>query len=521
MNVSWYTISEPGCAKPSAIRHGDINLLGGTRTGATVIYRCQQGYFITGKQERVCQADGTWSGSEPSCNKVVCGPPPTLENGFGDHDPGQINFRSGTTVTYSCQRGFYRSREGGDRAICNGQNGSWVGPQMSCQARDCDDPGPIDNGRRDEGYRFTYSTKVEYRCNEGFAMTPGAKSYRVCQANGEWENDKPVCYPVNCTNLTPPTHGTMVGSGKHFRTKIRFICSAGFQVIGSQERTCMADGRWSGQESSCARIDCGPPEPLYNGIMIGHSTTVGALFIFKCNQRYKLHPLVMNSHCDKSGKWTEKTPSCLGQCKIPGIREGSYVDGREDVWVNHNTTVTPQCHNGLVLNDSRTMRCNNATWTFVPRCEPAPCNTPPPLLENGHRVFFKLSHNARARYFCMAGYKLEGKKYMICDRGQWKGIKPFCKEDYCAPPGKLENGQVYKKGSSGKFKFHDYITTIKHGERLIYECNRNFKLRGPKGAACVNGKWSPSIKPVCIEAKHPLFRKIFYPHQERGPARMY
>ncbi|KAK3789132.1 hypothetical protein RRG08_012754 [Elysia crispata] len=512
---------EPGCAKPPDIKHGGVMLLGGRMTGARAQYYCSDGYFITGKTVRVCQADGTWAGIPPSCGKVVCGPPPTLENGFGDHDPDQLNFETGSTVTYTCENGFYRSGTGGDRAICNGQNGSWAGPKMTCQARDCGDPGSIQNGRRQEGYRFTYSTTVRYRCDEGYMMKPGQKDYRVCQANGEWQNDLPTCYPVNCTFLSPPTHGTMIGSKNHFRAKVRFVCNKSFMVIGSKERTCMADGSWSGQDANCAQIDCGPPDPLYNGIMTGHATTVGALFMFKCNQRYKLHPLVMNSHCLESGKWSTPTPSCLGQCKIPYIREGTYADGREDVWVNHNTTITPQCRNGLVLNDSRPMRCNNASWTIVPRCEPAPCNEPPPLLKHGHRVFFRLSHNARARYFCMAGYKLEGEKYLTCDRGTWKGNRPFCREDYCEPPGKLQNGKVYKKGSYGKFKFHDYIKTIRHGERLIYECNRNYKLVGPRGAACVNGKWSPKNKPQCIEAKHPLFRKIFYPHQERGHARMY
>ncbi|GFO25125.1 sushi, von Willebrand factor type a, egf and [Plakobranchus ocellatus] len=211
-----------------------------------------------------------------------------------------------------------------------------------------------------------------------------------------------------------------------------------------------------------------------------------------------------------------------GQCLVPGIEKGSITNGIEGVWVDDSTTVLPGCDNGLVLNDSRPMRCNNGTWTIIPRCVPAACNSPPPLLENGHRVFFRLSHNARARYYCMAGYELVGdNKYMTCKNGKWTGNRPSCKEDHCDNPGTLKNGKILKNGSNGKFDFHPYIVSIKHGERLTYECKRNYKLVGPRGAACVNGKWSPSHKPKCVEARHPVFRKIFYPHQERAPARMY
>lgn len=86
--------------------------------------------------------------------------------------------------------------------------------------------------------------------------------------------------------------------------------------------------------------------------------------------------------------------------------------------------------------------------------------------------------------------------------------------DFCPNPGEIVNGKVYKKGSKGKFVFRDFIYTIKHGDRLEYECDRNYNLVGPAGAACVNGRWSPEEKPRCELSRHPLFHKIFKPAEE-------
>ena len=39
-----------------------------TLLGATVTYTCNTGYTLNGSSMRTCQADGTWSGSNPTCD---------------------------------------------------------------------------------------------------------------------------------------------------------------------------------------------------------------------------------------------------------------------------------------------------------------------------------------------------------------------------------------------------------------------------------------------------------------------
>jgi hypothetical protein len=41
----------------------------GKMFGSKATYICPDGFKVIGMEERVCQADGTWSGTPPSCQK--------------------------------------------------------------------------------------------------------------------------------------------------------------------------------------------------------------------------------------------------------------------------------------------------------------------------------------------------------------------------------------------------------------------------------------------------------------------
>ncbi|ESP00264.1 hypothetical protein LOTGIDRAFT_225988 [Lottia gigantea] len=498
-----------GCDLLPPISYGRVDIIPPNMIGGRARYSCYPGFHLVGRSERTCQPDGKWDGAPPSCEKVVCGRPPEVEH--ASHDaPDQLQFQSGTHLTYTCVFGYYR--EGAPRAVCTGE-GQWVGPKMTCKARNCGAPGEINNGWRDPGYKFTFPSRVTYHCDEGFELL--GRAYRECQSNGEWSGILPTCEPIQCQELGPPLHGTMIGSGRTYGSIIKFVCNDGYKVVGSDERRCQAGGMWSGQEARCEEIDCGIPGPVYNGYIDGHRTSVGAIFFYRCYARTTYDGTSFFAQCLENGQWSQPPPRCLGQCAVPAILNGSVVNGREGVWVDHGTAINYTCKEGLQLNDTSINTCNNGTWRFIPRCLPAPCKSPPPLIENGHRVFFTMNHGDRARYFCMEGYRLyQSNKYLTCNFGAWEGVRPYCEENFCPNPGTLTNGQIYKKGHVGKFRFKEYIVTIKHGDRLEYECHRNFKLQGPKGAACVNGKWSPQQKPKCVPARHPILPKLWRPMEE-------
>ena len=55
---------------------------------------------------------------------------------------------------------------------------------------------------------------------------------------------------VTCSRLTL-TNGVVVITGTTFGSKATISCLNGFLMTGDKERTCQADGTWSGADASC------------------------------------------------------------------------------------------------------------------------------------------------------------------------------------------------------------------------------------------------------------------------------
>ena len=56
-----------GCPRPPSIDNGRIKEPFRNNFGDKLIYECDNGYYLTGRQHRLCLANGTWDGQEPSC----------------------------------------------------------------------------------------------------------------------------------------------------------------------------------------------------------------------------------------------------------------------------------------------------------------------------------------------------------------------------------------------------------------------------------------------------------------------
>ncbi|XP_072311564.1 sushi domain-containing protein 2-like [Eucyclogobius newberryi] len=61
---------------------------------------------------------------------------------------------------------------------------------------------------------------------------------------------KPV---VSCGFLSPPTNGMKNGTTYLQGSKVFLSCGEGYTLGGSSERVCQPDGRWSGEDSVCAK----------------------------------------------------------------------------------------------------------------------------------------------------------------------------------------------------------------------------------------------------------------------------
>ena len=55
------------CGHPGNITNGDLDISNGTQVGDVVMYTCDSGYKLSGREYRICQNVGNWSGTEPTC----------------------------------------------------------------------------------------------------------------------------------------------------------------------------------------------------------------------------------------------------------------------------------------------------------------------------------------------------------------------------------------------------------------------------------------------------------------------
>ena len=59
------------CSTLSNQVNGQVSHTAGTAFGQTATYSCDTGYNLVGDSTRMCQANGIWSGSEPTCQGML------------------------------------------------------------------------------------------------------------------------------------------------------------------------------------------------------------------------------------------------------------------------------------------------------------------------------------------------------------------------------------------------------------------------------------------------------------------
>ena len=115
-------------------------------------FTCDNGYTLTGGVRfRVCQNDGTWDGTTPTCqgefsfNFFNTVKPPTiiiatcpdltaLTNGMIGYDIGITGPRPmGTMATYTCNTGYIVNRD--SVRVCQNDR-TWNGSTPTCQGED-------------------------------------------------------------------------------------------------------------------------------------------------------------------------------------------------------------------------------------------------------------------------------------------------------------------------------------------------------------------------------------------------
>ncbi|XP_019955015.2 inactive serine protease PAMR1 [Paralichthys olivaceus] len=159
-------------------------------------------------------------------------------------------------------------------------------------------------------------TSDGYNNFDGFVLT-----YQESSAAGD-----PVCAPPEApvNGYWLPVHGL------HEKlASVKYRCHPPFILTGSQQRSCLPDGMWSGTAPTCvrdqtSRVQCAPPPKLLNGFYRPAQDTAGGAgaetMEFFCKNTFVL----IGNHqstCLSNGSWSSRPPKCVRACREPKVSE--------------------------------------------------------------------------------------------------------------------------------------------------------------------------------------------------------
>uniref|UniRef100_A0AAQ5XF31 Sushi, von Willebrand factor type A, EGF and pentraxin domain-containing protein 1 n=1 Tax=Amphiprion ocellaris TaxID=80972 RepID=A0AAQ5XF31_AMPOC len=452
--------------------HMDLNFLHGT----LIEYHCHKGYDLTRHIRLVCQEDGGWNGTAPSCVPAECETPPSPEHGWVNVTDASL----GSMVRYSCEEGYELEGEP-ERHCVSGR--LWTDDAPVCRPVSCGDPGVIANGTA-HGGEFVYPQVLHYECSPGFALK-GSDTI-ACQADGKWNGRKPQCEPVSCGPPKIPSDITFKGKEYTYNSEIELSCQPGFLLKGKSVTICQADGTWSHQSPTCVPARCGKPSPIPNGSVLGSEFGYNSKVKYECDEGYVLKG-DSTRVCQSDGLWDKLPPRCdIISCDPPEDISHGFLNGSS---FNYDDVVEYVCFDGYEVVGDPILRCSaQGLWVGnVPQCQPCVCNLP--VVKFGVVLGQDRACGDRVHFQCDDGYKLLGPSQAVCEKGGvWSPGVPVCGRGRCsvAPP-TVPNAVL--QGGSATFP-----------DTAIYRCRPGYQQKGYPHLSCGrDGRWGEpriSCEPV-------------------------
>ncbi|XP_035256647.1 CUB and sushi domain-containing protein 1a isoform X1 [Anguilla anguilla] len=415
----------PGfCGDPGVPPHGS-RLGEEFKLKSLLRFTCETGYTLIGSAERTCLFNGSWSGTQPMCEAVSCGNP-------GTPAYGKIVFSDGilfsNSVTYACWDGYKTS--GLTTRHCT-TNGTWTGSAPDCTVISCGDPGPVANGIY-IGSEFTFNKTIKYHCNPGYIMEPVGSSTLLCTKDGTWNQTKPSCRVIVCSQPPAISNGKVEGSDFQWGSSVSYSCLEGYRLSLPGIVTCEGNGTWRGDVPQCLPTLCGDPGTPAEGHMEGKLFTYRSEVTFQCKPSFLL---VGSSRrvCQADGTWSGIQPSCIdpayNTCRDPGTP--AYGIPVQAQGYEVGSKIFFKCRKNYHILGSTTRTClENLTWSGVqPECISHACRQPETPSHIDVKAIDLPTLGYTLMYTCQAGFFLAGgSEHRTCKSdGKWSGKPPICK----------------------------------------------------------------------------------------------
>jgi CUB/sushi domain-containing protein len=458
----------------------DSNLImtcSGTTYGETCSFSCPSGYdLVNGNSAsvkapfvRTCAEDGAWTGNVPSCKIKDCGVI-SVANAELQCDGTQF----GDKCTATCSVGY--SSTGSVEHTCT-ETGTWGGAPTQCTIVSCGALSAPKDGTIACGGE-TYEEECNFSCATGYEMS-GA-NMRRCQADGTWSEKETQCDIVSCPALVNPTFGEATCTGTQYGQTCSIACNTGYTLSGSSSRQCQASKIWSGSDTTCTKVECGPLSPPVNGGAQCSGSKYSDSCQFTCDAGYDFIGSAKRS-CGASGAWTGEQV----QCKIKDCGSLSTVpDGTVSLseGTEFGASALYSCTTGYKLKGDATRKCeHDGTWSgSISTCELIKC----PVLgapASGSVVCQGQLYQEECQTSCNKGHILSGSTQRKCmEDSQWDGTDTVCTVVDCGGLDTPLNGAKTCEDT-------------KYGKSCTFTCDAGHDMSGSVVRTCeASGVWSGS-----------------------------
>ncbi|XP_022426555.1 CUB and sushi domain-containing protein 1 [Delphinapterus leucas] len=234
------------CGQPPPVQDGKVEG-SDLRWGASVSYSCAQGFQLSHPAILSCEGRGVWKGEVPQCLPVFCGDPGTPAE--GRLSGKSFTYRS--EVFFQCRSPFILV--GSSRRVCqadgtwSGTQPTCIDPAHNT----CPDPGTPQFGIQNSSRGYEVGSMVFFRCRKGYHVQ--GSTTRTCLANLTWSGIQTECIPHACRQPETPAHADVRAIDlPTFGYTLVYTCHPGFFLAGgSEHRTCKADMKWTGKSPVC------------------------------------------------------------------------------------------------------------------------------------------------------------------------------------------------------------------------------------------------------------------------------
>ncbi|XP_019285664.2 C4b-binding protein alpha chain isoform X1 [Panthera pardus] len=357
---------------------------------------------------------------------------------------------------------------------------------------------------------FNSGTILKYTCRPGYTRDP-YKSQDVTCRYKSWNYDE-FCVKKRCKHPGELQNGqVIVKTDILFGSRIEFVCSTGYVLVGSATSHCEIQDRgvdWSDPLPQCIIAKCDPPPAISNGKHNGGDEdlyTYGSSVTYSCDPNFSLlgkASISCTVKNKKTGVWSPSPPTCKKvTCPKPEIQNGKIILGFGPHYTYRDSMVF-DCNRGFILKGSSLIHCEeDNNWDPPPpTCELNSCLGLPDIPHASWEMYnYQMPTKqgvypigAMLKYRCRDGYKPTSAEptNVICQENLTWTPHIECKE-VCCPTPELKNGKINEQRSSS-VNSCDFF----NGDAVLYTCYQKYKFE----ARCQgDGTWYPKT-PTCDES---------------------